>query len=75
MYYHEKNYEDAIFYFKESWSLYDESEFMPVLLLHSAISLEKLGKQSEANTFYQSLIDSYPNTEEASQAKQKLKGM
>jgi len=68
-----KRYEDAIYYFKESWSIYDKSEFMPILLLQSAISLEKLGKKSEANSFYHSLIDAYPDSDEAQQAKQKLK--
>jgi len=68
-----KRYEDAIYYFKESWSIYDKSDFMPILLLQSAISLEKLGKKSEANSFYQSLIDTYPDSDEAEQAKQKLK--
>jgi TolA-binding protein len=73
-YFAKKKYQDAVYHFKESWSLYGESEFMPVLLLHSAKSLEELGKGGEANTFYQALIDSYPNTNEAKEATQKLKG-
>ena len=66
------NYEDAVFYFKESWSIYDRSEFMPVLLLHSAKSLENMGNTSEANLFYESLIDSYPDSPEAEIAKQNI---
>jgi TolA-binding protein len=73
-YFAKKNYQDAVYHFKESWSLYGESEFMPVLLLHSAKSLEHLGKTSEANTFYQALVDSYPSSDEAKEATQKLKG-
>ena len=73
VYFNQKAYEDAIHYFKESWSIYDKSEFMPVLLLHTALSLEKTGKTSEANAFYENLIESYPNSEEATQAKQNLK--
>ncbi|MGM0623538.1 MAG: tetratricopeptide repeat protein [Campylobacterota bacterium] len=73
VYFRQKAYEDAIYHFKESWSIYDKSEFMPVLLLHTALSLEKTGKTSEANAFYENLIESYPGSEEATQAKQNLK--
>ncbi len=72
--YYSKNYEDAIYYFKESWSLYDKSDFMPVLLLHTAISLEKTGKASEAKTFFENVIAKYPDSKSAKLAQQHLKG-
>jgi TolA-binding protein len=45
---------------------------MPKLLLHSAISFEKLGDVDNASSFYSTLIDVYGDTKEAKIAKKKL---
>jgi len=71
--YYTKKYEDAIFFYKKSASLYDQASYIDVLLLHTAISLEKTGDKSQAKTFYQNIIDNYPNKKSAKIAKGKLK--
>jgi len=48
---------------------------MPVLMLHSAISLDRTGSKEQAKVFYQNVIDTYPNTKSASIAKSRLEKM
>jgi len=72
IWYNRKKYEDAIAYFKKSAMLYDKASWMPKLLLHSAISFEKLGDVDNASSFYSTLIEVYGDTKEAKIAKQKL---
>ena len=71
--YYTKNYEDAIFYFKKSAGFSTESSYMHVLLLHTAISLEKEGNKKEAIVFYQNILDNYPNDSSVAIAKIRLK--
>jgi TolA-binding protein len=71
--YYTKKYVDAIFYFKKSAGLYDQASYIDVLLLHTAISLEKTGDISQAKSFYKNIIDNYPDKKSASIAKKKLK--
>ena len=71
--YYTKKYEDAVFFYKKSASLYDQASYIDVLLLHTAISLEKTGDKSQAKTFYQNIIDNYPDKKSAKIAKEKLK--
>jgi len=71
--YYTKKYEDAIFFYKKSASLYDQASYIDVLLLHTAISLEKTGDKGQAKTFYQNIIDNYPDKKSAKIAKEKLK--
>ncbi len=71
--YYSKKYEDAIFYYKKSASLYDQASYIDVLLLHTAISLEKTGDKAQAKTFYKNIIDNYPDRKSAQIAKNKLK--
>ncbi len=71
--YYTKKYEDAIFYFKKSVGLYDQASYMDVLLLHTAISLDKTGDKSQAKTFYQNIIDNYEGKNSAKIAKERLK--
>jgi TolA-binding protein len=70
--YYRKKYADAISYFKTSAMLYDKSSYMPKLLLHSAISFEKIKDFSNAANFYSSLIDIYPDSREAKTATKNL---
>jgi len=72
MWYYRKKYADAISYFKTSAMLYDKAPYMPRLMLHSAISFEKTKDFANAATFYSSLIDIYPNSEEAKTAVKNL---
>jgi len=71
--YYTKKYEDAIFYFKKSAGLYDQASYIDVLLLHTAISLDKTGDKSQAKIFYQNIIDNYEGKNSAKIAKERLK--
>jgi len=71
--YYRKNYKDALHYFKTSMMLYDKASWLPKLLLHSAISFEKLGDNENAQSFYSTIVDVYPDTAEAKEASKKIK--
>ncbi len=70
--YRKGRYKDAIAYYKKSASLYDKSAFMPNLLFHTAVSFQRLGKKEDAKEFYRSLIDLYPKSSAAKQARKNL---
>lgn len=70
--YYKKNYADAIAYFKKSATLNNKAGYMPVLMLHSATSMEKTGDKNNAKNFYNAIITQYPETEHAITAKKKL---
>ncbi|WP_201353621.1 tetratricopeptide repeat protein [Hydrogenimonas urashimensis] len=70
--YREGRYKDAIAYYKKSASLYDKSSFMPTLLLHTAVSFERLGEKKQAKQFYDSLIQLYPDSKSAKIAGKNL---
>ncbi len=72
MKYRRKNYSDAIAYFKKSASLYSKASYMPHLMLHTAVSMEKTGDKKNAKSFYKGIIAKYPNSEQAKTAKSKL---
>lgn len=69
----EKKYDEAIEYFRKSALLNEEARYMPNLLLKSAESFEKSGNNSNAKKFYKALNESYPDSKEATIAKNKLK--
>jgi len=71
--YYTKKYEDAIFHFKKSAGLYDQASYIDVLLLHTAISLEKNGDKVQARAFYENIIENYQGKKSAKIAKEKLK--
>lgn len=63
-----KNYKDAIPYYQNSVSLNGKANYMPRLLYHTAISLDKIGDTANANKFYQALKQAYPDSKEAKAA-------
>jgi len=67
--YYTKNYACAVEHYKESASLYSKASYMPTLLLHTAISLDRLGEKEEARKFYDSVIKLYPKSKAAALAK------
>ncbi|MDQ7043462.1 MAG: tetratricopeptide repeat protein [Sulfurimonas sp.] len=69
MNYKRKNYSNAISYFKKSTALYSKASYMPKLMLHTAISMEKTGDTKHANAFFGAIISKYPNSPEATKAK------
>lgn len=72
IWYYRKKYESAISYFKKSAVLYDKADWMPTLLFHSAISFEKLGDFKNSASFYETLINVYPHSNEAKKADKNL---
>jgi TolA-binding protein len=70
--YYSKAYKDALFYYKKSVSLKEDASYMPVLVLHSAISLDNTGQIKQAKRFYKTVINNYPNTKSATIAKKRL---
>jgi TolA-binding protein len=71
--YYTKQYEDAIFHFKKSAGLYDRATYIDILLLHTAISLERTGQKGQARAFYQNIIANYQGKKSASIAQTRLK--
>jgi len=67
-----KNYAEAISYFKKSASLYDKASYMPKLMLHAAIAMDKTGDKVHAKAFYNAIIAKYPSSKEAKEAKKYL---
>ncbi|NQY22392.1 MAG: hypothetical protein HRT41_00025 [Campylobacteraceae bacterium] len=72
IWYYRKKYDDAIRHYKISATLYDKASYMPKLLLHSAISFEKVNDLDNAANFYSTLIDVYPESKEAKIAYKNL---
>ena len=73
IWYFKAEYNKAIKHFKTSAMLYDKGWWMPKLLLHSAISFEKINDIENASNFYSTLIEIYPDSKEAKEAKKNLK--
>lgn len=71
--YYTKQYEDAIFYFKKSTGLYDKASYIATLLLHTAISLEKIGEKKQAKIFYKNIIENYVGKKTAQIASDRVK--
>lgn len=69
MWFVRKEYEKAISYFKTSALLHDKGYWMPQLLLNSAISFKNLKDVDNASKFFNTLIQAYPDTKEAAEAK------
>ncbi|MCK9492410.1 MAG: tetratricopeptide repeat protein [Sulfurimonas sp.] len=75
MNYYRKNYAEAIAYFKKSASLYSKADYMPTLMLHTAISMQETSDEKNAKSFYKGVISKYPDSKEASIAKTNLSKM
>ncbi len=71
--YYTKNYADAIDYYKKSAKLYDKASYIDILLLHTAISLEKRGDKAQAKLFYETVVNDYPDKKSSKIARKNLK--
>ncbi len=71
--YYKKRYSDAIVYYKKSVGYYDRASYMPTLLLHTGISFDKLNDIENRDKFFDVLLSSYPQSQEAKIAKDYLK--
>lgn len=67
-----KGYKEAVSYYKESASKNEKALYMPTLLLHSGISMEKTGDSAMAKAFYQATISKYSGTGAAKEAQERL---
>jgi TolA-binding protein len=72
-YFQLNEYKNAIAYFKESAELYSKADYMPNLMLHTAISFQKSKDEEHARQFFQVLVAKYPDSPEAAKAKKLLK--
>jgi len=68
-----KKYKDAISYYQKSATLNENASYMDKLLLHTAISLKKIGKTKQAKGFFNAIVTSYPDSSSAKEASKYLK--
>jgi len=71
--YYTGRYSDAIKHYQVSAERYGNAAYMDKLLLHTALSLEKIGNRTQAKEFFKAIIDGYPGTYSAKVAKKHLK--
>jgi TolA-binding protein len=67
-----KGYKEAVSNYKESAAKNEKALYMPTLLLHSGISMEKTGDSATAKAFYQATISKYSGTGAAKEAQERL---
>ncbi len=70
--YYQKSYKAAIVYFKKSAGFYDKASYMPTLLLHTALSFEKIHDNENAKRFFQAVITNYSQSTQAKIAQKHL---
>ncbi|RDU71178.1 tetratricopeptide repeat protein [Helicobacter brantae] len=76
--FNQKQYQEAIYYYKESAVANDKASYMPTLMLHTIKSFQALKDEESAMKFIESLLALYPNSKEAKEAKtiqSKIKGV
>lgn len=67
-----QSYKEAISYYKDSASRNEKALYMPTLLLHSGISMEKTGDSATAKAFYQATVSKYGGSGAAKEANERL---
>ena len=72
MWFKRKDYGKAIAYYKESANLYSKAEYMPDLMLNTAISMQATNDIANAKKFYGAVVTQYPNSPEAKTASERL---
>lgn len=70
--YYRKNYDEAIYHYKKSVGFYDKANYMPTLLLHTALSFQKLGDNDNAQRFFDTVLSTYPESAQANIAEKYL---
>jgi len=70
--YYRKNFEEAIYHYKISVGYYDKASYMPTLLLHTALSFQKLGDDDNAQRFFDTVLSTYPESSQANIAEKYL---
>jgi TolA-binding protein len=72
MWFKRKDYGKAIAYYKKSAKLYGKADYMPTLMLNTAISMQATKDTANAKKFYGAVITQYPGTPEAQRAEERL---
>lgn len=72
IYYKRRDYGKAITYYKKSSQLYSKARYMPNLMLHTAYAMKYTGDKKHSRAFAQALIQKYPSSKEAKEAKKLL---
>ena len=67
--YEQNRYKDAVFYYKESATIDESAKYIPRLLLNTANSFRVLNDKNNANRFYNAVLDRFPDSIEAKEAK------
>lgn len=67
--YLQRDYKLAIRYYKNSANASEKGEYIPTLLLHSAISFKGIKDMTNYNSFLQALVSNYPESKEAATAR------
>ncbi|OHE01989.1 MAG: hypothetical protein A2513_08510 [Sulfurimonas sp. RIFOXYD12_FULL_33_39] len=70
--YYKNSYAEAIAYYKKSASLFNKASYMPTLMLHTAISMDKTGDKKNAKIFYDAVVSQFSDSSQAKIAKSKL---
>lgn len=73
-YYLGKHYKKAIVDFSKFPEKYTKSQFMPKALLRIAQSFDAMGSKEDASAFYAQLLEEYPKSPEAKEARKKSGG-
>lgn len=71
-YFERKAYKEAVMYYKESAARSEKALYMPTLLLHAGISMEKSGDIATAKGFYQATISKFNGSGAAKEANERL---
>lgn len=71
-YFERNNFKESILYYKDSASRNEKALYMPTLLLHSGISMEKLGDTNAAKAFYQATVTKFSGSGAAKEAQERL---
>lgn len=70
--YFSKKYEKALVYFSKIFTKYPRSSLAASSLLFIGRSLDKMGKKDEAREAFNKVMEDYPGTKEATEAKKEL---
>ena len=74
-YFREKLYEEAILEYQNIIEAWPASPKIPLCQLNQGLALMEIGKPNEAGLFFESLIEAYPESPEAAEAKKHLKNL
>ncbi len=70
--YYTKNYEKALVYFSKIYSRFPKASLAPSSLLFIARSLKKMEKNTESKEAFAKVIEDYPKSKEAKEAKKEM---